>query len=323
MSCTRTTCNGSLWQCVQQPSGECQWSPEKPGAPFLHTVAHHTEGALHAEWHTREVVMHTSYHCDRRVLLEGDGYLLNVVCRMATCACSLVLRHLLLRPPSLPYHTVGTNKMTNLQFVAQTLKCSQRVDTYAEIYTCHSYRATGGSRITTYRPETVGRPSVVKDTVPQPRWQSGDAYLGFCVLCDWPTTTSDRWWQPRKCGLREINSIVRILSGLQFIDAVLSLRRNSDGLLCNHFAGVIALTVCQPSYNHDHDMAARFEVFIMLDIRQILVSPQFVCDILRVPLLLAGFLSTALSRITTAQVVLPVFRRFILQKKYLHVNDIC
>ncbi|GAA54741.1 hypothetical protein CLF_105272 [Clonorchis sinensis] len=38
----------------------------------------------HAERLMREFYMHTSYHCDRRLFLEGDGYVLNVVCRMTT-----------------------------------------------------------------------------------------------------------------------------------------------------------------------------------------------------------------------------------------------
>ncbi|GAA57311.1 hypothetical protein CLF_112516 [Clonorchis sinensis] len=40
---------------------------------------------------------------------------------------------------------------------------------------------------------TSGLPSVVKDTAPQPGWRSRDTDLGFCMLCDRPTTTSGRW----------------------------------------------------------------------------------------------------------------------------------
>ncbi|TGZ69987.1 hypothetical protein CRM22_003423 [Opisthorchis felineus] len=65
----------------------------------------------HAEWLMREFEMHTSYHCDRRQILEGDSYVLNVVCRMTTYACSLVLRHLGPRPPRLHYDGIGTNKV--------------------------------------------------------------------------------------------------------------------------------------------------------------------------------------------------------------------
>ncbi|GAA54286.1 hypothetical protein CLF_113563 [Clonorchis sinensis] len=65
----------------------------------------------HAEWLMREFEMHTSYHCDRRQIIEGDGYDLNVVCRMTTYACSLVLRYLGPRPPRMPYGSVGTNKL--------------------------------------------------------------------------------------------------------------------------------------------------------------------------------------------------------------------
>ncbi|GAA55403.1 hypothetical protein CLF_107837 [Clonorchis sinensis] len=64
----------------------------------------------HAEWLVREIEMHTLYHCDRRQILEGEGYILNVVCRMTTYACSLVLRHLGPRPPRLPCDSVSTNK---------------------------------------------------------------------------------------------------------------------------------------------------------------------------------------------------------------------
>ncbi|KAG5444072.1 hypothetical protein CSKR_204069 [Clonorchis sinensis] len=35
--------------------------------------------------------------------------------------------------------------------------------------------------------------SMVENTAPQPRWQSRDTDMGFCVLCDRPTTTCDRW----------------------------------------------------------------------------------------------------------------------------------
>ncbi|GAA51363.1 hypothetical protein CLF_105992 [Clonorchis sinensis] len=65
----------------------------------------------HVEWLMQEFKMHTSYQCDRRQILEGDGDVLNVVCRMTTYACSLVLRHLGPRPPRLPYDSVGTNKL--------------------------------------------------------------------------------------------------------------------------------------------------------------------------------------------------------------------
>ncbi|GAA54049.1 hypothetical protein CLF_111999, partial [Clonorchis sinensis] len=51
----------------------------------------------------------------KRQIIEGDGYVLNVVCQMTTYACSLVLRHLGLRPPRLPYDSVGTNKWDNSQ----------------------------------------------------------------------------------------------------------------------------------------------------------------------------------------------------------------
>ncbi|KER19358.1 hypothetical protein T265_11846 [Opisthorchis viverrini] len=47
-----------------------------------------------AEWLAREYEMHMSYQCDRREILESDDYVLDVVCRLTTYACSLVLRHL-------------------------------------------------------------------------------------------------------------------------------------------------------------------------------------------------------------------------------------
>ncbi|GAA53929.1 hypothetical protein CLF_111643 [Clonorchis sinensis] len=65
----------------------------------------------HAEWLMREFNMHTSYHCDQRQILEGDNYVLNVVCRMTRYAYSLVLRHLGPRPPRLHYYIVETNKV--------------------------------------------------------------------------------------------------------------------------------------------------------------------------------------------------------------------
>ncbi|GAA52069.1 hypothetical protein CLF_107288 [Clonorchis sinensis] len=64
----------------------------------------------HAEWLMRKVEMHTSYHSDKRQILDGDGYVLNVVCQVTTYACSLVFRHLETRPLRLPYDSVGTNK---------------------------------------------------------------------------------------------------------------------------------------------------------------------------------------------------------------------
>ncbi|GAA48507.1 hypothetical protein CLF_101692 [Clonorchis sinensis] len=40
---------------------------------------------------------------------------------------------------------------------------------------------------------TDSPPSIVSDTAPESRWRSRDTDLGFCVLRDRPTTTSDRW----------------------------------------------------------------------------------------------------------------------------------
>ncbi|GAA51944.1 hypothetical protein CLF_107115 [Clonorchis sinensis] len=56
---------------------------------------------------TMEHVIH------RWQILEGDGCVLNVVCRMSTCSCSLVLRHFGPRPPRLPYDSVGTKSKLN------------------------------------------------------------------------------------------------------------------------------------------------------------------------------------------------------------------
>ncbi|GAA54916.1 hypothetical protein CLF_106122 [Clonorchis sinensis] len=40
--------------------------------------------SLCAKWLTQEYEIRASYHCDRREILEGDGYVLNVVCRIIT-----------------------------------------------------------------------------------------------------------------------------------------------------------------------------------------------------------------------------------------------
>ncbi|GAA51024.1 hypothetical protein CLF_105452 [Clonorchis sinensis] len=86
----------------------------------------------HADWPMREFEMHTSYHCDRRQILEGDGYVLNVVCRMTTYACSLVLRHLGPRPPR-PYDSVGTNRLAS-----QSINDGCRITTYRKkMYLLH------------------------------------------------------------------------------------------------------------------------------------------------------------------------------------------
>ncbi|GAA48769.1 hypothetical protein CLF_102012 [Clonorchis sinensis] len=45
----------------------------------------------------------------------------------------------------------------------------------------------------THATNRFGLPSVVENTAPQRRWRSRDKDLGFCVLCDQSTTTSDRW----------------------------------------------------------------------------------------------------------------------------------
>ncbi|GAA53705.1 hypothetical protein CLF_110828 [Clonorchis sinensis] len=92
----------------------------------LKDQVHHADTLQHAiqrvsrqeEWLTREFEMHTSHHFDRRQILQGDGYVLNVVCRLTTYACSLVLRHLVTRPPRLSYDSVGTNTAQILQMIA-------------------------------------------------------------------------------------------------------------------------------------------------------------------------------------------------------------
>ncbi|GAA57419.1 hypothetical protein CLF_112695, partial [Clonorchis sinensis] len=154
----------------------------------------------HAEWLMREFEMHTSYHCDRRQIPEGDGYVLNVVCRMTTCACSLVLRHLGPRPPRLPYDSVGTNKPPPTAFDALRKQLNRVMD---KLQGLKPRKATANFKQLIVHRQILLRQgpasvtdvllSIVEDTAPQPRWRSRDTDLGFCVLCDRPTTTSDRW----------------------------------------------------------------------------------------------------------------------------------
>ncbi|GAA47634.1 hypothetical protein CLF_100612 [Clonorchis sinensis] len=43
------------------------------------------------------------------------------------------------------------------------------------------------------KPANDGLPLVVEDAAPQPRWRLRNTDVGICVLCDRPTTTSERW----------------------------------------------------------------------------------------------------------------------------------
>ncbi|GAA48192.1 hypothetical protein CLF_101296 [Clonorchis sinensis] len=182
----------------------------------------------HAEWLMREFEMHTSYHCDRRQILEGDGYVLNVVCRMTMYACCLVLRHLGPRPPRLPYDSVGTNEVRSRYVAAvhtffpfleikdvpltlvpkppptacdvlrkQTNRLMDKLQGLEPRKATASFKQLIAHGLILLRQgsnsATGGLPSMVEDIAPQPRWRSRDTDLGFCVLCDRPTTTNDRW----------------------------------------------------------------------------------------------------------------------------------
>ncbi|GAA49607.1 hypothetical protein CLF_103285 [Clonorchis sinensis] len=102
---------GLLWHCHQQSSRE--WNGRlKDRVYHADTLERAIEKvARHAEWFMQGFELHTSYHCDGRQLLEGDGYVLNVFSRMTTYACPLVLRHFRPRLSRLPYDSVGTNKV--------------------------------------------------------------------------------------------------------------------------------------------------------------------------------------------------------------------
>ncbi|GAA49428.1 hypothetical protein CLF_103053 [Clonorchis sinensis] len=89
------------------PSGEFENSATlKTGTPE-HAIQ---KVSRNAEWLVREFEMHTSYHCGRREILEGDGRFLDVVCQMTTYAWSVVLRRFGPRPPKLHYGSGGKNK---------------------------------------------------------------------------------------------------------------------------------------------------------------------------------------------------------------------
>ncbi|GAA56094.1 hypothetical protein CLF_109895, partial [Clonorchis sinensis] len=214
---------------------------------------HHADTLKHAiqkvsrqaEWLMRQFELHTSYHCDRREILEGDSYVLNVVCRKTTYACSLVLRHLGPRPPSLPYDSVGTNKrsigskLLELFFIDFFLACFPIHQRWLSEYNLpekgapvtlvpkpplaaldalpkqpnrvadklpgpEPRKATASFKQLIVHGQILlrqgsnsandGLPSVVQDAEPQLRLRSRGTDLGFCVICNRPTATSDRWY---------------------------------------------------------------------------------------------------------------------------------
>ncbi|GAA50670.1 hypothetical protein CLF_104887 [Clonorchis sinensis] len=200
IGCTRTVRNGSLWQCEQNrlesANGRLKYRVHH-GDTLEHAIR---KVSRHAEWLMLEFEMHTSYHCDRRQILVGDGYFLNVVCRMTRYGCFLFLKHLGPRSPRLPYDIVGTNKPPPTAFGALRKPLNRVVD---KLQGLEPRKATASFQQLIVHGQiplrqgsnsaTDGLPSVVEDTAPQPRWRSRDTNLGFCVLCDRPSTTKDRW----------------------------------------------------------------------------------------------------------------------------------
>ncbi|KAG5442747.1 hypothetical protein CSKR_104253 [Clonorchis sinensis] len=78
-----------------------KWPYRQSQEWFIKDRVHHTDTLKHATKKvpstpsvTCENLRCTSYQCNRRQILNGDGYLLNVVDPMNTYACFLVLRHL-------------------------------------------------------------------------------------------------------------------------------------------------------------------------------------------------------------------------------------
>ncbi|KAG5444555.1 hypothetical protein CSKR_108081 [Clonorchis sinensis] len=88
---TRIVCNGS----VTKNRLENDYGRLKDRLHLSDTLEHALQKVYrHAERLMREFEMHTSHHCDRWQILEGDGYVLNVVPRMTTYARSFVLGRL-------------------------------------------------------------------------------------------------------------------------------------------------------------------------------------------------------------------------------------
>ncbi|GAA47856.1 hypothetical protein CLF_100887 [Clonorchis sinensis] len=158
----------------------------------------------HVEWLMREFELHTSYHCDGRQILVGDGYVLTVVCRMTIFFLSLLPNPatmavgfqptkkgiLLTLVPKLPPTAFDNlrkelnrvmDKLQGLEPRKATASLKQLIVHGQTLLHQGSYSATDGL------------PSVVEDTAPQTGWRSWDTDLGFCVLCGRPTITSDRW----------------------------------------------------------------------------------------------------------------------------------
>ncbi|GAA50514.1 hypothetical protein CLF_104671 [Clonorchis sinensis] len=136
----------------------------------------------HTEWRMREFEMHTSYYCDRRQIIEGDGHVLNVVCRMTMYTCFLVLRHLGPRPPRLPYDSVGTNKLTS-----QSINDGCRITTYRKkVYLLHLFR---GHRRQLVTPSLLGMqtqgtysPGQKLTMTRLPEQVFGAFYPGICAI---------------------------------------------------------------------------------------------------------------------------------------------
>ncbi|GAA49484.1 hypothetical protein CLF_103123 [Clonorchis sinensis] len=208
----------------------------------------------HAEWLMWE------YHCDRRQIIEGNGYVLNVALGAATtkaaltvlaqtslwstdpdpprrltpvlgnaharsirrCGCRAYICFLFLEinrfqavrtgphklflnllpnPPTMAVGLQPTGKrppptacdalreqVNRLMDKLQVMEPRKATASFKQMIVHGQILLRQGSNSA-----TGGPPSVVEDTAPQPRWRSRDTDLGFCVPCDRPTTTSDRW----------------------------------------------------------------------------------------------------------------------------------
>ncbi|GAA48614.1 hypothetical protein CLF_101822 [Clonorchis sinensis] len=142
----------------------------------------------HAEWLMREFEVHTPHHCDRRQILESDGYVLNVRWlsdyNLPEKGVPLTL---IPKPPPTAFDALR-KQMNRVMDKLQGLEPRKATASFKQPIVHGQILLRRGSNFA-----TGGLPSVVEDTAFQPRWQSRDTNLGFCVLCDRPTTTSDRW----------------------------------------------------------------------------------------------------------------------------------
>ncbi|GAA52989.1 hypothetical protein CLF_109281 [Clonorchis sinensis] len=148
----------------------------------------------HAEWFMREFEMHTSHHCDRRQILEGEGYVLNVLASQSTnngCRIRTYRNRVYLTLVSKPPPTAcdaPRKQMNQLMDKLYGLEPRKATAGFKQLIAHGQILLRQGSNSATGSP-----PSVVEDTAPQTRWRSRDTDWSFCVLCDRPTTTSDRW----------------------------------------------------------------------------------------------------------------------------------